>query len=288
MIRYGHRCTTVTPTGTDDPDTTEGHHMNGTATDARPIATGVTPERLANLRIWNLGLTALHAAQAVVILIIGGTFGVAVTTTFPEGPPGTRTPAPDTFFTVRIAFAIALFLGLAALDHLLTSTAMRDRYEDGLRSGINRFRWVEYSVSATLMLILIAMYGGITDITSLLCLAGANSAMIFFGWLQERMNPPGRTTTTMMPFWFGTLAGLFPWAALIVNIVGAETVPGFVYGIIVAEFVFFFSFGLNQWLQYRGVGKWRDYVYGEKVYLVLSLAAKSVLAWQIYGGSLAN
>jgi hypothetical protein len=50
--------------------------------------------------------------------------------------------------------------------------------------------------------------------------------------------------------------------------------------------VLFFSFGLNQWLQYRGIGKWTDYVYGEKAYLVLSLAAKSLLAWQIYFPSL--
>jgi hypothetical protein len=52
--------------------------------------------------------------------------------------------------------------------------------------------------------------------------------------------------------------------------------------------VFFMSFGANQWLQYRGVGPWRDYAYGEKVYLVLSLAAKSALAWQIFAGSLAT
>jgi hypothetical protein len=51
---------------------------------------------------------------------------------------------------------------------------------------------------------------------------------------------------------------------------------------------FFFSFGLNQWLQYRGIGRWADYAYGEKTYLVLSLVAKSVLAWQIFAGSLAG
>ena len=54
-----------------------------------------------------------------------------------------------------------------------------------------------------------------------------------------------------------------------------------------AQGILFFSFGLNQWLQYRGVGRWTDYGYGEKVYLVLSLVAKSLLAWQIFGGSLA-
>ncbi|MEP7089802.1 MAG: hypothetical protein ABI776_06795 [Nocardioidaceae bacterium] len=52
-------------------------------------------------------------------------------------------------------------------------------------------------------------------------------------------------------------------------------------------FVFFMSFALNQWLQYRRIGRWDDYLHGEKVYLVLSLVAKSALAWQIFGGSLA-
>jgi hypothetical protein len=91
----------------------------------------------------------------------------------------------------------------------------------------------------------------------------------------------------MMPFWFGTIAGIAPWIAIWFNVLRADTVPGFVYGIVVAELVFFFSFGLNQWLQYRQIGRWSSYLFGEKTYLVLSLVAKSVLAWQIFGGSLA-
>ena len=51
---------------------------------------------------------------------------------------------------------------------------------------------------------------------------------------------------------------------------------------------FFNSFAVNQWLQYRQVGPWRSYAFGEKAYLVLSLVAKSALAWQIFGGSLAS
>jgi hypothetical protein len=260
----------------------------GTTDTATTVATGVTPERLAGLRRWNLGLTALHAVQAVLIAAMAGSFAITITSTFPEGPPGTRLSEPEGLFDLRIGFAVAVFLALAALDHLLTATVLRSTYEADLRRGINRFRWVEYSLSATLMVVLIASYSGITDITGVIAIAGANVGMILFGWLQERMNPPGRTSTTMMPFWFGTLVGLAPWLALLANILGSETVPGFVYGIVVAQAIFFFSFGLNQWLQYRGVGRWRDYAYGEKVYLVLSLAAKSVLAWQIYGGSLAN
>jgi hypothetical protein len=248
----------------------------------------VTPERLADLRRWNLGLAVLHGAQAALVLVLATDFAVTVTSTFPVGPPGTDPPAPEALLDVRVGAAIAAFLGLAAVDHLLTGSVARTTYEADLRRGRNRFRWVEYSFSATLMVLLIALYTGITEVTALVAIAGANVAMICFGWVQERMNPPGRATTTMLPFWFGTLAGVAPWVAMGINLVGADTVPGFVYGIFVAQILFFFSFGLNQWLQYRGVGPWTDYAFGEKAYLVLSLGAKSVLAWQVYGGSLAT
>ena len=251
-------------------------------------ATGVTEGRLAGLRRWNLGLTVVHLAQAMLILFLADDFAIAVTSSFPEGPPGSVVPAPETLFDVQIGWAVAIFLGMAALDHLLTGTVGRTTYERDLRRGINRFRWVEYSFSATLMIILIGFYSGITSINTVIAVAGANVGMILFGWLQERMNPPGRTSTTMLPFWFGALVGAAPWISIAVNIVGSQTVPGFVYGIVIAQFVFFFSFGLNQWLQYRGVGRWADYAFGEKAYLVLSLGAKSVLAWQIFGGSLAG
>jgi hypothetical protein len=248
----------------------------------------VTTTRLAGLRRWNLGLAVLHAVQALVILALSGDFSVSVTSTFPEGPPGTAPPAPDALFDVRIGVAVAAFLALAALDHLLTATLFRSTYEHDLRRGINRFRWAEYCISATLMVLLISLYSGITEITALIAITGANVAMILFGWIQERVNPPGRTTTTMLPFWFGAAAGAAPWVAIAVNLVGAETVPGFVYGIFVAQLTFFFSFAVNQWLQYRRIGRWSDYAFGEKGYLVLSLGAKSVLAWQIFGGSLAD
>jgi Heliorhodopsin len=264
------------------PDTTSEH--------VRPshVASGVTPARLADLRRWNLGLAALHLAQAVAVLALGGSFAITVTSSVPTGPPGSAAVAPEGLFDVRIAWAVALFLALAATDHLLTATSARRVYESDLRRGINRFRWAEYSVSATLMVILIGFYSGLTGLDVVLAVAGANAGMIGFGWLQELMNPPGRAATTMLPFWFGTVAGLAPWVAIGFNVLSADTVPGFVYGIVVTQAVLFFSFGLNQWLQYRAVGRWGDYAYGEKTYLVLSLVAKSLLAWQIFAGSLAG
>ncbi len=163
--------------------------MNSTAT--APTATGVTTERLGHLRRWNIGLTVLHLGQAVAMLLLTNAFAIGVLSSFPNGPPGTKGLTTTTIFDVRIGWAIAIFLGLAGLDHLLTATFARKVYERDLRRGINRFRWVEYSISATIMVIVISLYWGIVTINALIVIAGANVAMILFGWLQEQMNPPG-------------------------------------------------------------------------------------------------
>ena len=251
-------------------------------------ATGVDESSLRSLRIWNLALTVLHLGQAIAVLVLASDFAIGVTRSLPTGPPGSEPGTPEALFDVPISAAIALFLGLAALDHLVTSTILRATYDNDVRSGINRFRWIEYSVSATIMVLLISLYTGIVSISALIAIAGANIAMILFGWLQESANPPGRSTVTMKPFWFGCVAGATPWVAIGYNLIAAEEVPGFVIGIFVSLFIFFNSFALNQWLQYKQVGPWRSYAFGEKAYLVLSLVAKSVLAWQIFGGSLAG
>ncbi len=261
--------------------------MSRTTGAGSTTATGVDDDALRGLRRWNVALAVLHAGQAVAMLVLATGFAITITTSFPQGPPGTPAEAPASAFEVSVVAAIALFLLLAAVDHLLTGTILRGRYEKDLCAGINRFRWIEYSVSATIMVLLICLYNGITGLAALIGIAGANVAMILFGWLQELMNPPGRGSTTMLPFWFGSVAGAAPWIAITINLVGADTVPGFVLGIFVSLFVLFMSFAVNQWLQYRGIGRWRSYAFGEKVYLVLSLVAKSLLAWQIFAGSLA-
>lgn len=249
--------------------------------------TGISDRRLSGLRRWNLGLAILHLGQAILMLVLTNDFAIAVLTSFPDGPPGTTGLTTSTLFDLRIGWTIAVFLGLAGLDHLLTATVLRDVYERDLQHGINRFRWIEYSVSATIMVIVISLYWGITTINALVLIAGANIAMILFGWLQEQMNPPGRTSTTMRPFWFGALVGIAPWFAMGVNPFFYSDAPSAIYAILIVQGLFFFCFGLNQWLQYKAIGRWADYAFGEKTYLVLSLGAKSLLAWQVFAVSLA-
>ena len=246
---------------------------------------------LSRLRAGNLALAALHAGQATLILILTNDFGLPVTESFLDAAPGTAPPPPqEELFELPLGPAVAAFLLLAALDHLIVALPGTVRwYERNLAREINPARWLEYSLSASLMMVLIAMLPGVSDAVALLAIFGLTAAMILFGWLMERFNDRS-SDVNWLPFLFGSIVGAIPWVGVGIYIVGAEVEgdgpPGFVYGIFVSLFLLFSSFAVNQWLQYARIGRWRSYVFGEWGYLVLSLTAKSALAWQVFANVL--
>jgi len=244
----------------------------------------------ARLRRLNVAAAILHLGQAIAVAALANDFALPVTGFYwNDVPSGDLDPSRLVReFDVPIAWGVFAFLFLSFFFHAMVSFGPGRRvYEAEVTKEQNRFRWVEYSLSSTVMIIMIAMVFGVTDLAALLGLAGANVSMILFGWIMEVVNEPG-TAVWWTPFWFGCIAGIVPWIALFFYVVGpGSNTPSFVYGIFVSLFVFFNLFALNQWLQYRRVGKWASYAYGERVYLVLSLVAKSLLAWQIFGNTLA-
>jgi len=246
---------------------------------------------MPRLRAANLTLAVLHGAQALLIVVIGATLAIPITAQWAEGPPGAALGPTETLFDLPVRWCVAVFLLMAALDHLLVAApGVVSWYEGNLSRGVNYARWIEYSFSASLMIVLIATFAGVTDLRALVAVAGVNAAMILFGLLMERTNI-GRERLDWLPFWLGCVVGAVPWIVIGISMVGAEidgTVPGFVWAIFFSLFLLFNCFAVNMWLQYRGVGPWRNYVFGEWGYLLLSLVAKSALAWQIYAGALAS
>lgn len=251
-------------------------------------ATSLPSSTASRLRWFNLGVGLLHLVQATAMWVLSNDLTLPITASFlPDDPVAVRGPVtPEVLFEVPVGPAVALFLLLAAIDHLAVAGPVRRPYERMLAAGRNDVRWLEYSVSASLMVVLIGLFAGVWNVGAVIAVAGANAAMIGFGFLMERHQRPG-PDADMSAWWLGTVAGLVPWAVITVQLLGGDArPPTFVYVIFVVELVLFVLFGLTQWLQYRQVGRWADYLTGERTYIVLSLVAKSLLAWLIFANVL--
>lgn len=246
--------------------------------------------RLAGLRRYNAIAGVFHLVQAIAIIVLSNGVKLPLSIDYLMGPPA---PGVD-FETVAVAdvpvaLLVGLFSLLSAIAHFWIVGPGFARYATDLAHKRNFARWVEYSISSTIMIVLISMLNSIWNVIALLGIIGCNVSMILFGWLQEKYERPG--SGGWLPFIFGCIAGIVPWLIVVFFVIAPgstsdATPPGFVYGIIVSLFVFFNVFAVVQFLQYKPVGRWADYLTGEKTYIVLSLVAKSALAWQIFAGTL--
>ena len=252
-------------------------------------------DNIRRLRPYNLIAGSLHLVQAVgfgiVLAMLSTQVTFGVTADYLAAPPGFPAPAERVeLFAVNVGAGVVAFLALSALFHfLIASPLFFGRYSAGLKANHNYFRWVEYSLSSSIMIWLIAQTTGITDIAALFSIFAANAAMIGFGALQEKYEKPG--SGNFLPFIFGSMVGAVPWIVILIYFfapgsTSGQEPPAFVYGIIVSLFLFFNTFAINQVLQYRQVGPWRDYLYGERVYITLSLIAKTALALQVFSGAI--
>ncbi len=251
----------------------------------------VSDSKARNLRNWNLAMGFLHLGQAIAMMILATSFKLPVIGSYLKFDISTMalSPQPKILFDLPIAPLVAGFMFLSSLAHFSVSTFGYKWYMAKISNHINPARWIEYSFSSTLMLIVIAMLVGVYELSTLIMLVAANVSMILFGWMMELHNQ--RTDKTdWTSFIFGCISGIIPWIAIAIYLFSAGEgdmkAPNFVYWIYFSIFLFFNCFAVNQALQYSKKGKWADYLYGEKAYIILSLVAKSLLAWQVFASTL--
>jgi len=245
------------------------------------------------LRRFNLIMGFLHLIQGVLMIVISNDTTYPIFTNYLRFDRETFSliPNPSLLYELRFGPAVAAFLLLSAIAHFYLSTIGYRRYVQHLKQGMNPVRFYEYALSSSLMIVLIGMLVGIWDLGSMILAFGLNAMMNLFGIMMELHNQHTRRTN-WTAFVFGSIAGIIPWVVIVLYFAGALSSagaepPGFVYAIIPTIFVFFNSFAINMVLQYKKVGRWKDYLFGERVYIILSLLAKTALAWQIFAGTLA-
>jgi len=259
----------------------------------------------ASLRRFNIIMGGLHLFQGLMMIVLGltltqlGDFKLRIYQhylEFVETAPGEGylSFARSEVFTLPFFVLVASFLLISALAHALISLPKKinTMYNNDLAKGINRLRWFEYALSSSVMIVLISYLFGIWDVASLALIFLVNASMNLFGLVMEQLNSgKSKEEVNWGPFIWGSIAGLAPWIAIILYMTGASAeataqTPWFVWAIVGSYFVFFNTFPINMILQYLRKGKWVDYLYGERGYIVLSLVAKTVLAWLVLVGAL--
>jgi hypothetical protein len=257
-----------------------------------------SPISFGSLKRFNAAAGVLHLIQGLLMLYLGGrleweqalyTFYLKLT--FTTGPPPQVEVMPDPQVLITLGYLgviVASFPLMSAIAHFTVAYLKNDSYTAHLKNGMNPYRWYEYAFSSSVMIILIALFVGVWDIWSLAMIFVLNAMMIMFGYLMEVIN---QTTerTSWSAFLLGCISGGTPWVVLYAYFIAAVQsidveVPTFVYLILFIYFLLFNIFALNMVLQYKGVGRWKDYLYGERVYIILSFVAKTCLAWLVFIG----
>ncbi len=265
------------------------------------------------LRLFNCVMSILHLGQGIAVVILSKAVTISITTNYlaPNLVLKRGVPKLEQIFDVRISFLIAGFLFISAFAHfMLVLPKIYEWYINNLKQKIQVARWYEYALSSSIMIVAIAILCGMYDLGSLILLFGLNATMNLFGLLMEKHNSDIRSLENQITghddgsslevnkvrwtgFVFGCVAGVIPWVVISLYFITALSrtndifkVPDFIYFIFYSLFVFFNLFALNMFLQYKQVGPWKNYTFGERMYIVLSLVAKSALVWQIFIGAL--
>lgn len=170
-------------------------------------------------------------------------------------------------------------------------------------------RFVEYSMSASLMLCLLAYFSGIRTLWHLILIGTISIATQACGILIERnlrldgdKFTPEVYTNNWILWGFGAfyLVVVFVDILFSIGISDAHTpstepqMPDFVWGIVIGELGIYFCFGIVQLVRMivdhekRNNLEMRELYFSraELAYIILSIIAKSALAWTVFGNVL--
>jgi hypothetical protein len=186
--------------------------------------------------------------------------------------------------TLPFTWLTASFFFLSALFHFLNATFLRSYYLSKLEECCTPTRYLEYTFSASVMILLISYTLGVRERMLLIASAVLIGITMPFGYWCEHLARPAGPDSWVKPFdrrifpWvIGHIPQVTAWAIIIVNFYDENEgrAPDFVHGILWGELALFFSFGFVALYQQCTVP--RNFYKGELMFQVLSLVSKGLL-----------
>ena len=178
---------------------------------------------------------------------------------------------------------IAAFSLLSSVNHTLT-LIQPNTYASFVERECNPWRWAEYSISATLMMITISQLSAVYDIDKLTMIALLTPMLMYIGFLTEIYKDVSLAKTL---FVIGCLILLTIWVSPMVSFIDAvqsntRKPPDVVYVIVIGLFALFSCFGVVNYLHItnrsNAESRFYNFTYVEGLYVILSLISKTLLA----------
>jgi len=207
------------------------------------------------------------------------------------------TEAANPPLTVVQGLMISFFF-ITAVFHLIYYLNDSGFYDRMIQASNNSVRWLEYSITATMMLYIIAMLCGLKDRGVYLMIGVTNVVLMIQGQAIEEAVRDGKPWWIPMASAFALLIAQFVVIGkdYVSNLNAANSyalenpnatkqkVPGWVTPMFLVMFLFFASFGF---VSLYGAYSGAPYESVEKMYVMLSLVSKASLGiFVAYGSSL--
>ena len=251
----------------------------------------------ASLRTWNLLLAGLHAVQGIAILLLSITKLIPVTVQYIAHDPlqsaaqgkNVLVAASHQSFEINLAYMAAGFFFVSAIARLLAATKFRKQYEADLSTNVNRVRWIEYALSASLLLLAIGLFVGVRDLAVLLALVGFSIVIHVCTWLAEYSATVNKVKT-WLSYGVAIVAGSVVWILLALPLINSAIFGAnptvwqwLVYGVSLAACV-----GLALILPLRLLqrGRWSRATYTERAFTILNAVFQTAVAWLLFAGAL--
>lgn len=248
----------------------------------------------AQLRAMHFAGIALYALLAVSAFVFIGPATYQVTVGHLSHDPlavqyeTVFAPAATAVLDVDLRGMIAIIMVLSAILPALYLTKLKKRYQAALKGRFLPWRWAGIAATFSLMTLVVSLLSGANELFTLKLIAGATVLSGVLGWLAEKQNNKG-AELEKNSFIMAVFAGLLPWLliagyAVSTVIYGMVSAPWYVYALYVIVLGGTVALLINQWKQYRRVGRWSDYIYAERNYVLISLLTTVLFAAVLIAG----
>lgn len=235
------------------------------------------PDNLARgLGRWSLAGAATLVAVAAVVVVVLAASGrqVLLPVVAFLSAPGTQAFAERgssqtsavQIATVDLGAAIVVLCLLVAVCLVVTGWRLR---ASSATSGVHTARWIEYSLTSSITVFLVAQINGITDITTLVLVYAATTGAALFGLLSDRTRVTAGHPRLALCFQAGL--GIVPWGVIAFQQVGSGLagLPPTAAVRVITLIMLAFAAAL-------AVAEWRSR--GARTHTVLTVAATAVFS----------